>query len=67
MLERANERTTTVQGNTYTVYADFIRRAMFAEDADGNKKMIKGGGYLNNDLSVRKAIANVFGLDSFRK
>lgn len=52
---------------TFKVYADFINRGMFAEDENGIVKCIKLNGYLNNELSIRKAIASVFGLESFRK
>lgn len=52
---------------TFKVYADYIMRGMYAEDENGTVKCIKGSGYLNNELSIRKAIANAFGLESFRK
>lgn len=64
---KTNTRTTTVAGKTYTVWGDFIARGTFAEDADGNVKKIHGGGYINNDLTVRKAIAAAFRLGTFRK
>lgn len=60
-------RTTTVQGKTYEVWSDFIARSTFAKNVDGEVKMISAGGYITNDLTVRKAIANCFGLSSFRK
>lgn len=60
-------RTTTVQNKTYKVWSDFIARATFAESESGEVKMIHSSGYINKDLTVRKAIANAFGLDSFRK
>ena len=59
--------TTTVQGQTYEVWSDYIARATFAKNAEGVVKMIRGSGYLSNDLSIRKAIADCFGLSSFRK
>lgn len=60
--------TTTIKGSGYTYWADFIMRATYAKcEATGEVKMIKGSGYLNNDLTARKAIACAFGLDSFRK
>lgn len=31
------------------------------------KKVIHGGGYVNNDLTVRKCIACAFGLPTFRR
>lgn len=52
---------------TFKVWADFIQRGMFAEDENGTVKMIHSSGYLNNELTIRKAIANTFGLESFRK
>ena len=64
---KTNTRTTTVAGKTYTVWGDFIARGTFAEDADGNVKQISFGGYVSNDLTVRKAIAAAFRLGTFRK
>lgn len=60
-------KTTTVQGKTYKVWSDFIMRATYAEDENGTVKAIRCNGYLSNDLSIRKAIALVFHLGSFRK
>lgn len=60
-------RTTTVAGKQYSVWSDFIARATFAENEDGVVKAIRSGGYIHNDLTVRKAIANSFGLSTFRK
>lgn len=65
--EHANECTTTVQGETYTVWNNYMRRGMFAKNEAGEVKQIKSNGYISNDLSVRKAIAAVFNLKSFRK
>lgn len=59
--------TTTVEGNVYRYWSDFIRRGSFAEDEEGNRKQIKGSGYITKDLTARKAIACVFGHKSFRK
>ena len=56
-----------VAGKQFKVWADFIKRATYAEDENGNVKMIRGSGYINNDLTVRKAIAWAFGLPTFRK
>lgn len=58
---------TMVQGKNYEVWGDFILRAMVAKNEDGEEKIIRRGGYLTNDLSIRKAIASSFGLASFRK
>lgn len=57
----------TVQGETYEVWSDFIQRATYARNAAGETKRLCAGGYIHNDLTVRKAIANRFGLKSFRK
>lgn len=60
--------TTTVQGTTYEHYADFIKRGTFARNIEtGEAKQISHNGYISNDLTVRKAIAIAFGLNSFRK
>lgn len=60
--------TTTVNGTEYTYWADFIMRSMYAKcKSTGVVKLIKGSGYLKNDLTARKAIADAFGLDTFRK
>lgn len=58
---------TTVNGKKYIFYPDFNKRCMYAEDEEGNKKVIYSGGYISNDLSVRKAIASVFGLPTSRR
>ena len=60
-------RTTSVEGTEYHVWSDFGARCTYAENSDGVKKVIKSSGYIHNDLSVRKAIACVFGHKSFRK
>lgn len=52
---------------TFKVWADFIQRCTYAEDENGEVKCIHSSGYLNNELTIRKAIANTFGLESFRK
>lgn len=61
------KRATFVNGKRYIVYPDFINRCVYAEDEEGNKKVIHGGGYVNKDLTVRKCIACAFGLPTFRK
>jgi len=67
-FDHANERETTVLGVRYLVWADFEMRGMRAQDTEtGEVRTIKRGGYVSNDLTVRKAIAMAFGLDSFRK
>ena len=59
--------TTTVEGKKYNYWADFSMRCEYAENENGEVKKIYGGGYISNDLAVRKAIANAFGHNSFRK
>lgn len=56
-----------VAGRQYRVWSDFMARATFAEDESGNVKKLCGSGYIHNDLTVRKAIACVFHLPTFRK
>lgn len=61
-------RTTTVQGTTYEVWGDFIRKGTMAKNTEtGEVKQISYSGYVSNDLRVRKEIACHFGLSSFRK
>lgn len=61
-------RTTTVNGVVYEVWSDFIARATFAKNTEtGEIKMVSSSGYISNDLTVRKAIAIVFQLSTFRK
>ena len=55
------------QTRTFKVWSDFIKRATFAKDENGTIKCIHDCGYIKNELSIRKAIANAFGLESFRK
>ena len=52
---------------TFEVWSDFIARGTFAKDENGSVKQISFSGYLSNELSIRKAIATHFGLESFRK
>ena len=56
-----------VAGKQYKVWSDFIARATFAEDENGTVEKLCGGSYISNDLTVRKTIACVFGLPTFRK
>lgn len=60
-------KTTTVQGKVYKVWSDFKMRATYSENEAGEVKMLAGGTYLSNDLTIRKAIATVYGLETFRK
>ena len=61
-------KTTTVDGKTFIYWSDFTTRGTYAQQV-GSMEMrrIYGGGYISNDLTVRKAIAHVFGLKTFRK
>ncbi len=63
----ANESIATVQGMGYLVWHDYERRQTVAENIDGVVKVLRYGGYITNDLTVRKAIASAYGLSSFRK
>ena len=56
-----------VNGKKYQVWSDFNKRATFAEDENGNVKKLCGGGYIHKDITVRKAIACIFKLSTFRK
>ena len=60
-------RETTVNGKKFKFWSDFMARATFAEDEAGNVKQLSGSGYIHNDLTVRKAIAAVYKLKTFRK
>lgn len=65
---KSNITTTTVNGREYRTWSDIIARATFAEDIEtGEVKAIKHNGYINNNLTIRKAIACYFGLATFRK
>ena len=65
--EHANECTTTVQGETFTVWDNYLYRGTFAQNEAGEVRQIKSNGYISNDLNVRKAIAAAFNIKSFRK
>lgn len=58
---------TKVNGKNYIFYQDYCDRCVYAVDEEGNKKIICSGGYIHNDLTVRKAIAIAFGLPTFRR
>lgn len=60
-------RTFTVAGKNYNVWSDFIKRGTFAENENGEVKMIYGGGYIHTDLTVRKHIMLAFNTGTFRK
>lgn len=59
---------TIVAGRKYEHWADFSHIGTYAQDMETKEvRRICGGGYLSNDLTVRKAIAGAFGLPTFRK
>lgn len=61
-------RTTMVNGITFEVWSDYMARGTFAKNVQtGETKKIQGSGYIHKDLTVRKAIAIVFQLPTFRK
>ena len=61
-------KSTTVNGITFEYWGDFVRRATMARNTEtGEIKAISSSGYISNDLTVRKAIALVFHLPTFRK
>lgn len=64
---KSTVKETMVCGHIYRVWSDYILRGTYAEDEAGNIQRIYGSGYISNDLSTRKAIANKFGLATFRK
>ncbi len=64
---KGQTRTTTIAGNEFTVWSDFITRGTFAENEAGEIKQISFSGYVKNDLATRKAIQAAFQLDGFRK
>lgn len=49
-----------VNGKKYEVWADYIRRAMFAKDENGIVKKIHSTGYISNAKTVEKAIKAQF-------
>ena len=60
-------KTTTVAGIKFTYCADFILRGMVATNEEtGEEKVIIHSGYATKELTIRKAIADVFGLPTFR-
>lgn len=65
---KGTENHTTIDGHPYTYFSDFGYRGTFAtDDCTGETKQISFSGYIHKDLTVRKAIADAFGLISFRK
>lgn len=58
---------TMVNGMKFKVWNDTTRRATFAESEDGRVEKIHDCGYITADLTIRKTIAMVYGLPTFRK
>ena len=59
---------TTVNGIRFEHWGDFVRRSTMAQNMEtGEIKAISSSGYVHKDLTVRKAIAQHFGLSTFRK
>ena len=58
---------TMVNGMKFRVWSDTTKRATFAESEDGRVEKIHDCGYITVDLTIRKAIAMVYGLPTFRK
>ena len=58
---------TMVNGMKFKVWNDTTKRATFAESEDGRVEKIHDCGYITADLTIRKAIAMVYGLPTFRK
>lgn len=58
---------TTVSGKIFRVWSDRTYRSTLAQDMETGKiHIIYGGGYLHKDVTIRKAIAVVFSLPTFR-
>lgn len=59
---------TTVQGTRYEFWGEYRKSGTIARNVEtGQEKQISFSGYISNDVTVRKAIARVFGHDSFKK
>lgn len=66
--DKINLQKTQVAGTVYIYWPDFIDRAMYAQNTDTREiRCIYRGGYISNDVTVRKAIACAFKLSTFRK
>ena len=62
------KNTTTVAGIDFEYWGDFVYRGTIARNlTTGEQKPISGSGYVSNELTVRKAIAQAFQLPTFRK
>lgn len=66
--EAEGSRTKTkVSNQEFEVWGDFRKRGTMAKNLKtGEIKQISYSGYISNDITVRKAIAQKFGLPSFR-
>lgn len=60
-------KVTKVNGKTFKVWSDFLKKATIAENENGERKILASGSYLRNDLTIRKAIACTFHEPTFRK
>lgn len=56
-----------VNGQIYNVWSDYVRKCTFAQNQNGEIKTLKSSGYIINDLTIRKSIAIMFNLKTFRK
>lgn len=66
--DRIDVKTTQVAGFQFIYWPDFIDRATYAQDVLTKKiQRISAGGYISNELTVRKAIAVAFKLPTFRR
>ena len=65
---KQNIRFTKVNGIEFEVWTDIVARSTIAMNCNtGVCKALTKGGYVSKDLTVRKAIAERFGLETFRK
>lgn len=57
-----------VAGQDFETYIDTIKRGTFARNMLTQEvKQVSWSGYINRDITVRKAIAEAFNLSTFRK
>ena len=56
-----------VNGRLFMVWSDFRMRATYAQDLGSlSTRTLSRNGYISNELTVRKAIARAYGMNSFR-
>ena len=61
-------RITMVDKKEFEVWSDIIKRGTFARNREtGEVKQLSSSGYISNDLTIRKNIALMFNLKTFRK